>query len=73
MMSDFKTRLRPEKEKLDAKLQKLNAFFETKKYAALDYELQVLLNIQAKAMDTYLQCLKERLVIRPSYRPAITS
>ena len=60
-MSDFKTRLETEKNELEEKLNKLNNFNASKKVDEIDPVQKSLLIIQARAMCTYLECLKERL------------
>ena len=60
-MSDFKTRLETEKVELEEKLDKLNAFLVSEKVNSVDDVQQALLQVQATAMNTYLQCLKERI------------
>ena len=60
-MSDFKTRLKTEKSELEEKLNKLDAFLMSEKVNSVDDVQKVLLQVQATAMNTYLQCLKERL------------
>ena len=60
-MSDFKTRLETEKVELEEKLDKLDAFLVSKKVNSVDDVQKALLQVQATAMNTYLQCLKERI------------
>ena len=60
-MSDFKTRLKIEKEELEEKLDKLNAFLVSEKVNNVDDVQKALLHVQASAMNTYLQCIKERI------------
>ena len=60
-MSDFKTRLEPEKTELEEKLNKLDAFLMSEKVNSVDDVQKALLQVQATAMNTYLQCLKERI------------
>lgn len=62
-MSDFKTRLETERVELEEKLSKLNAFNESEKVNEIDPAQKSLLRVQAGAMYTYLECLKERLSI----------
>lgn len=60
-MSDFKTRLVEEQAQLEEKLNKLDAFLMSEKVKDV-YDVQkALLQVQATAMNTYLQCLKERI------------
>jgi hypothetical protein len=61
-MSDFKQRVITEKDKLEVKLDKLNAFNSSEKANEIDPIQNSLLRVQAGAMYTYLECLKERLV-----------
>jgi hypothetical protein len=58
----FIDRLIEEKEQLDIKLEKLNSFLSGEQLKPIDGVQITLLNIQAKAMATYSQCLLERLV-----------
>ena len=60
-MSDFKTRLIEEKAQLEEKLDKLDAFLVSEKVKEIDDVQKALLQVQATAMNTYLQCLKERI------------
>ena len=60
-MSDFKTRLETEKSELEEKLNKLDAFLMSEKVNSVDDVQKALLHVQATAMNTYLQCLKERI------------
>ena len=60
-MSDFKTRLETEKTELEEKLNKLDAFLMSEKVNGVDDVQKALLQVQATAMNTYLQCLKERI------------
>jgi hypothetical protein len=60
-MSDFKTRLETEKVELEEKLDKLDAFLLSEKSKEIDDVQNALLHVQATAMNTYLQCLKERI------------
>ena len=60
-MSDFKTRLETEKVELEEKLNKLDAFLVSEKVKDVDDVQKALLQVQATAMKTYLQCLKERI------------
>ena len=61
IMSNFKDRLIKEKEDLEEKLEKLNDFNASEKSNEIDLFQKSLLVIQAGAMYTYLECLKERL------------
>ena len=60
-MSDFKTRLETEKVELEEKLDKLDAFLVSENVNKVADTQQALLRVQAAAMNTYLQCLKERI------------
>ena len=60
-MSDFKDRLIDEQTQLEEKLNKLDAFLMSDKVKAVDDVQKALLQVQATAMNTYNQCLKERL------------
>jgi hypothetical protein len=60
-MEDFKERLKTEREELEKKLTKLNDFNQSEKINEIDPVQKSLLSIQAGAMYTYLECLKERL------------
>jgi len=60
-MSDFKIRLETEKVELEEKLDKLDAFLVSEKVKEIDDVQKSLLQVQATAMNTYLQCLKERI------------
>ncbi|MFR8838614.1 crAss001_48 related protein [Bacteroides sp.] len=60
-MSDFKSRLVEEQSQLEEKLNKLNDFNQSEKVNEIDPVQKSLLIIQAGAMYTYNECLKERL------------
>jgi len=60
-MSDLKNRLIDEQEQLEEKLNKLDAFLMSDKVKDVDDVQKALLQVQATAMNTYLQCLKERI------------
>lgn len=60
-MNDFKSRLIEEKAQLEEKLNKLDAFLVSEKVKEIDDVQKALLQVQATAMNTYLQCLKERI------------
>ena len=60
-MSDFKERLVTEQVELEEKLTKLNDFNASEKSDLIDPIQKSLLVIQAGAMYTYNECLKERL------------
>jgi len=61
-MSDFKTRLLEEKDQLEEKVEKLEAFLQSNKSNEIDQIQLALLGIQLPAMKTYLRCLDERIV-----------
>jgi len=61
-MSDFKQRLEAEKAELSEKLEKLRGFIASENFTKIDPVQMTLLNIQVKAMETYSQCLLERIV-----------
>lgn len=60
-MSNLKERLVEEQAQLEEKLMKLDAFRMSKKFDEIDDVQKALLNVQSAAMNTYNQCLKERL------------
>jgi len=60
-MNDFKTRLIEEQAQLEEKLNKLDSFIMSEKFDSIDDVQKALLQVQATAMNTYNQCLKERL------------
>lgn len=60
-MGDFKTRLVEEQVQLEDKLNKLKSFIEGDKFESINDTQKALLKVQANAMSTYNQCLKERL------------
>lgn len=59
--NDFKARLYEEKTQLDEKITKLYVFLQSDNFGKIDIIQQRLLNIQLKAMETYSQCLWERI------------
>lgn len=61
-MNTFKERLDGEKAQLNERLEKLRAFIASEKFQEIDPVQMTLLNIQVKAMETYNQCLLERIV-----------
>lgn len=61
IMDDFKTRLVDEQAQLEEKLNKLDDFLMSEKVKEIDDVQKALLQVQATAMNTYLQCLKERI------------
>jgi hypothetical protein len=62
-MSTFKERLSEEKAQLEDRLNKLSDFIHLEGVTdKSDVDVQnALLHIQVAAMNTYLQCLKERI------------
>ncbi len=60
-MNDFKTRLIDEKNQLEEKLDKLDNFLMSDNLSKVEDVQKALLQVQATAMNTYLQCLKERI------------
>lgn len=60
-MNDFITRLQEEKAQLEEELHKLDSFLFSEKVEEIDDVQRALLQVQASAMNTYLQCLRERL------------
>jgi hypothetical protein len=60
-MSDFKSRLIEEQQELESKLTKLNDFNSSEKANGIDPMQKSLLIIQAGAMYTYNEVLKERI------------
>jgi len=61
MSNFFKERLVEEQAQLEEKLMKLDAFRMSEKFEEIDDVQKALLNVQSAAMNTYNQCLKERL------------
>ena len=61
-MDDFKQRLEAEQKELQEKLQKLNVFIGSDAFKKIDGVQKTLLNVQARAMETYNQILLERIV-----------
>jgi len=60
-MSTFLERLNEEANDLASKMLKLGDFIGSENFGNIDEVQQILLQVQIKAMDTYLQCLRERL------------
>ena len=60
-MEDFKTRLKTEQKELESKLDKLDNFILSDKFKGVDDVQRALMQVQATAMNSYNQCLKERL------------
>lgn len=61
-MDTFKERLVLEHDQLEEKLNKLDDFLQSEKSLDIDPVQKTLLHIQATSMNTYLTCLKERLL-----------
>ena len=61
-MDDVKNRLIEEKAQLSERLEKLRNFIASEKFQEIDPVQMTLLNVQIKAMETYSQCLLERIV-----------
>lgn len=64
-MSDFKTRLIEEKEQVNERIEKLEAFTQSEAFQNIEAVQMSLLNIQLNAMKTYSQCLVERIAWLP--------
>ena len=60
-MNDFKTRLIEEQKALEEKLDKLDSFLMSEKVSGVDDTQKALLKVQTTAMNTYNQCLLERI------------
>lgn len=61
IMSDFKSRLAIEQAELESKLDKLDAFILSDNFKSVDDVQRALLQVQATSMNSYNQCLKERI------------
>ena len=61
-MSTFISRLKDEKKELSFKMENLRKFIKSEKFKEIDDVQMTLLNIQLKSMETYSQCLLERIV-----------
>ena len=61
-MSTFTSRLEEEKKELSLKMVALRNFINSEAFNKIDDVQMTLLNIQLKAMETYSQCLLERIV-----------
>lgn len=59
---EFLKRLREEKAELSEKMDKLRGFILSEAFKKIDPVQMTLLNIQIKSMETYSQCLLERIV-----------
>ena len=60
-MESFKIRLLDEQAQLEEKLNKLDDFLMSDKIDNINDIQKALLKVQATAMNTYLQCLQERI------------
>lgn len=60
-MADFKQRIVEEKQQLDERLEKLEAFLHTGTFDGLEERQQELLTYQADLMGKYSDVLRERL------------
>lgn len=60
-MEQFIQRLNDEKQQLDEKIEKLEAFTQSEKFQEVEPVQMSLLNIQLSSMRTYSQCLVERI------------
>jgi transcription termination factor NusB len=61
-MNDFINRLIDEKQQLDEKIEKLNSFIRSENFKSIEMVQQSLLQVQLLSMETYSQCLTERLM-----------
>lgn len=61
-MADFKDRLLVEQKELLEKIVKLKSFVQSEKIDAVRPVQHVLLKVQLKAMETYSECLTQRLL-----------
>lgn len=61
-MSDFISRLETEKQELDEKIEKLEAFFPTETFKNLHEIDKLLLEMQRRTMDEYSRVLNARLM-----------
>lgn len=64
-MNELKSKLIKEQKELTEKLDKLDAFLISEKIETIDDVQRALLHVQATAMNTYSQCLLERIVRIP--------
>ena len=62
-MENFIVRLFDEKNELHERYVKLKSFLFTEQFDSIDPIQQGLLQIQVSAMETYLKCLNERIVL----------
>lgn len=60
-MSDFKTRLLEERDQLQEKVTKLDAFLDSETFETISDRQQMLLSDQFVAMDDYLWILNARI------------
>jgi transcription termination factor NusB len=60
-MNDFIDRLIDEKQQLDEKIEKLTVFILSENFKSIEMVQQSLLQVQLLSMETYSQCLTERL------------
>ena len=65
----FIERLLREETELNEKLDKLQSFIEGEAFPEIDKEMQALLKVQFKAMDTYSECLNQRLILINNKQP----
>lgn len=61
MNEEIKNRIIDERDQLLEKLNKLDSFIESDKFQEIDDVQRALLQVQATAMNCYLQCLNERI------------
>ncbi len=59
---EYLNRIKEEKVELSKKLEALRLFIKSDKFKDIDSVQMTLLNIQIKSMETYSQCLLERIV-----------
>lgn len=59
---DLKTKLEQEKRELDEKMERLNNFLMSDKANQIEDVQRALLHVQSIAMNTYSQCLLERII-----------
>lgn len=60
-MSNFKERLIDERDQLEEKLAKLEAFMDSDKFDSIETMQMSLLHVQMAAMNTYYTVLEERI------------
>lgn len=61
-MESFIKRLHDERDELNNRIDKLSKFIKTDKYLSLPIVQQSLLIVQLNAMQTYQECLWQRLL-----------